>query len=252
MDLRSRLGIWRSVAMYYWKPFNKRRLKQFYARFIKPGDLCFDIGAHLGNRTNAWEALGARVIAVEPQPLCVRFMQRKFQNKSNITIVPKALGQTEGMASLNVSRLTPTISTLSGPDWRKQINSDAWYDVKWEDRIHVEVTTLDSLIAIYGRPAFCKIDVENHELEVLLGLSEPIPCISFEYYPPYTNNSLRCIEHLEGLGRYKFNYSIGESQKLESDEWLTAENVKKILSGFSSKKEYGDIYAQLDDTIKAT
>ena len=71
MNLRERLGIFRSVAMYYWKPFNKRRLKRFYAQFIQPGDLCFDLGAHLGNRANAWLALGAKIVAVEPQPSCV-------------------------------------------------------------------------------------------------------------------------------------------------------------------------------------
>ena len=33
----------------------------------KPASLCFDIGAHAGNRVRCWRALGARVVAVEPQ-----------------------------------------------------------------------------------------------------------------------------------------------------------------------------------------
>ena len=64
--------------MYYGKPFNRRRLKGFYSGFIGKGDLVFDIGAHLGNRSEAWLALGARVIAAEPQPICVQYLQKRF------------------------------------------------------------------------------------------------------------------------------------------------------------------------------
>jgi hypothetical protein len=62
------LGLLRSVLMYHGIPFRRRRLSQFYARFIRPGDLCFDIGAHVGSRLGAWLPLGARIVAVEPQP----------------------------------------------------------------------------------------------------------------------------------------------------------------------------------------
>ena len=49
-NFRSRLGILRSRIMYYGKPFNRRRLRKFYSAFVPKGGLCFDIGAHLGNR----------------------------------------------------------------------------------------------------------------------------------------------------------------------------------------------------------
>ena len=73
--IRSKLGLWRSILIYYWKPFNESRLKQFYGQFITKGDLCFDVGAHLGNRSNAWLKLGAKVVAVEPQPQCIRYLE---------------------------------------------------------------------------------------------------------------------------------------------------------------------------------
>lgn len=44
---------------------------RFYEQFIRPNDICFDIGANMGNRTEVFLKLGAKVIAVEPQSECV-------------------------------------------------------------------------------------------------------------------------------------------------------------------------------------
>ena len=38
-----------------------------YRRFLRPGDLAFDVGAHVGDRVASFRRLGARVVAVEPQ-----------------------------------------------------------------------------------------------------------------------------------------------------------------------------------------
>jgi hypothetical protein len=44
-----------------------RKRLTFYRNFIRNGDLCFDIGANIGTRTEAFLELGAKVVAVEPQ-----------------------------------------------------------------------------------------------------------------------------------------------------------------------------------------
>ena len=245
MNLRERLGIFRSVAMYYWKPFNKRRLKRFYAQFIQPGDLCFDLGAHLGNRTNAWLALGAKVVAVEPQPSCVQYMKRKFRNKANCTIVDKAIGEKPGFTTLYISELTPTVSTLANAEWRDIIDDDTSFDVFWEREETVEVTTFDELIETYGLPAFSKLDIENYEVEALKGLSQPLPCLSVEFYPATIHRAIECIDLLEKLGRYEYNWSFGESQKLNSPDWFDAETMKAYFSKIKRGDEYGDFYARL-------
>ena len=36
---------------------------------VKPGDLAFDIGSHVGDRISSFRRLGARVVALEPQQL---------------------------------------------------------------------------------------------------------------------------------------------------------------------------------------
>ncbi|TMQ91235.1 FkbM family methyltransferase, partial [Actinomadura soli] len=47
MLLRS-YGIARSLVMYYGVPGKHPRATRLYGEFLKPGDLAFDIGAHVG------------------------------------------------------------------------------------------------------------------------------------------------------------------------------------------------------------
>ena len=76
LSLPEAIGIGRSILTYYGIPFRARRLQRFYAQFISPGDLCFHLGAHVGNRTRAMLRLGARVVAVEPSPVFARLLPR--------------------------------------------------------------------------------------------------------------------------------------------------------------------------------
>lgn len=240
-----RLGLIKSILLYYWKPFGLKRMEAFYRQFVQPGDLCFDIGAHVGNRTEVWRRIGARIIAVEPQPYIAAYLRNRFLDEVNVIILEKAISQKQGTRTMFINRANPTISTLAGESWRKQISRDALYTLNWHEHVEVEVTTLDALIETYGIPDFCKLDVENFEKEVLLGLSRPLPCLSVEYYPPAIDKSLECIDILEKLGSYKYNWSFGESMKLECEEWISGSEMKKILSGYSTRREYGDFYALL-------
>lgn len=218
---------------------------RFYKQFVVPGSLCFDLGAHLGNRTNAWLKLGARVIAVEPQPMCIEYMQNRFGVNPKLVIEQIAVGSQAGQLPMHISHFNPTVSTFSDEEWRNIIDDDTPYKVTWEETIMVEVFTLDQLIAKHGMPAFVKIDVENYEVEVLKGLSQPIPSLSVEYFPATIERAVECVGLLETLGRYEYNWSFGESQKLNAKDWLTGEEMKKILSKITIKDSYGDFYARL-------
>ncbi len=54
----------------------------FYGEFVRPGDLAFDIGAHVGDRIGSFRRLGARVVAVEPQPALVRTLRLILRTRS--------------------------------------------------------------------------------------------------------------------------------------------------------------------------
>jgi len=231
--------------MYHAIPFRRRRLTRFYAEFIRPGDLCFDIGAHVGSRLRAWTPLGAGIIAVEPQPECMALLLRWFGDQSHITLLEQAVGAAPGIAELLISSRTPTVTTLS-PDWISAVQQDRGFaSVRWNERAAVTVTTLDELIARYGLPAFCKIDVEGYELAVLNGLSQPIPALSFEYLPACLEAAREGVAHLAKLGPYQFNWSVGEVQCLQSAQWLDNRAMDDQLNRFISAGNSGDIYARL-------
>ena len=218
---------------------------RFYRQFIKPGALCFDVGAHLGNRTDAWLKLGAKVVAIEPQPQCMTYMKNRLGKHSGLILEQIAIGEEAGELPMHISHFNPTVSTFANEDWRKIIDDDTPYKVSWEETIMVEMITLDQLIEKHGLPDFCKIDVENFELEVLKGLSHPIPALSLEYYPATIERAIACVDLLEKIGHYRYNWSYGESQKFNVKDWISAEEMKKVFSGIKRGDSYGDFYAKL-------
>lgn len=242
--MQQRLGLLRSVLMYYANPLKLRRMRRFYAQFIGPGDLCFDLGAHVGNRLLIWSQLGARVIGVEPQPACNALLHRWYGRNPQITLVAEAVGACPGEAPLFVSAATPTVTTLSQP-WIETVQQvDSFAGVRWEEAVSVKVTTLDELISRYGEPRFCKIDVEGFELEVLRGLTRPLAALSFEYIGAARRLAVACVARLEELGSYTFNWSQGEQHRWQSSRWLTAAETIDWLEGLSATSGSGDIYAR--------
>jgi FkbM family methyltransferase len=241
---RRSVGLARSILMYYGVPLRNRALARLYARFVGPGDLCFDIGAHVGNRLWALSKVGACVVALEPQPDCMRLLRRWYGNHASIALVEQAVGSAPGIRTLFVSERSPTVSTLSR-DWIAAVEaSPGFAGVRWDRRIPVRVTTLDELIACYGVPTFCKIDVEGAELEVFSGLSSPLEALSFEYIPDAIDVAVACIGRLGELGRYEYNWSPSELPRLRSSSWLDPAQMANLLRHMPVGGWPGDVYAR--------
>lgn len=245
--LRRGYGIACSTVIYRGNPLKRRRARAFYRQFIRPGDLCFDIGAHVGDRTAHFLALGAQVVAVEPQPRLFAGLQRRFGDNPRVVLIAAALGAAPGKATLAIDPAHPAVATLS-PDYIADAGkSRGFHHVRWSERIDVEVTTLDALIAAHGIPAFCKIDVEGYEHAVLEGLSRPLPALSLEYLPAALDPALIAIARLNRLGTYRFNRSPGETMALAIPRWLGAAEIAAELKRLPREERAGDVYAFLDD-----
>jgi FkbM family methyltransferase len=243
--LRRGYGLLRSAAIYHGNPRLRRRARAFYAQFVGPGDLCFDLGAHLGDRTGHFLALGARVVAIEPQPGPLAVLRRLYGGDPRVVLVAAAVGAAPGEAELAIDPANPTVASLSAA-WREAVARDpGFHRISWRERRRVPVTTLDALIAAHGLPAFCKIDVEGFEAEVIEGLSQPIPTLSLEYVRPALAGTIAAIQRLDGLGPYRFNRSPGESMRLATPEWCSAAAMIRELEALPPDHGSGDVYARL-------
>ena len=239
------VGLLRSLGIY-WRPGRQRGLRRLYRPFVGPGDLVFDVGAHLGDRSVAFAGLGARVVALEPQPHVARWLRRLVRRHRRITVRPEAVGRTPGTAPFAISRRTPTVSTLA-TSWRRRIPNanPSFRRVRWEQIMEVPVTTLDALIEAHGLPAFCKIDVEGSEAEVLAGLSQAVRGVSVEFVAGSLEVAAACVQRLDQLGVYEFNAVAGERRQFVFDQWLTSRRMLEWLDRGVGGVSSGDIYARL-------
>ena len=236
----------RSLSVYYGDPAHEQRMAALYARFVKPGDLAFDIGAHVGDRIGAFRRLGARVVALEPQPLCFRALETLYADDADVTLVEAACGAREGAVSLRVNSANPTVTTAS-PDFVAAADgAPGWEGQTWDATAEARMTTLDALVSAHGVPAFAKIDVEGFEADVLAGLSRPLPALSFEFTTIQRDVAYRCLERLAALGDYRFDIALGESQTLTFGAWVSREDMAAHIAGLPDEANSGDVYGVLD------
>jgi len=240
---RTFLGVVRSLRIYYGGKQDHSAMDRLYARFVKPGDLVFDVGSHVGDRIAAFRRLGARVIACEPQPALVKTLRLIYGRDSSVTIEPVAIGRMEGKIELKINVDNPTVSTVS-PDFVKASQgTPGWEGQNWDKSVTVPMTTLDALIARHGFPTFMKIDIEGFEAEALAGLSQPVAALSFEFTTIQRDVAQTCIARCQELGYVRYNAALGESQTLAHDDWQSAEAIGRWLDGLPMEANSGDVYA---------
>ncbi|HET9902742.1 MAG TPA: FkbM family methyltransferase [Xanthobacteraceae bacterium] len=238
-------GVGRSLRLYYGDPARREAMVRFYGRFVPADALVFDIGAHVGDRVAAFRSLGARVVAVEPQPALVRVLRRLYGRDRAVTIEPCAVGRTDGRVTLRLNLANPTVSTASEDFIAAARGAPGWEDQEWGACIDVPMLTLDALVARHGVPDFMKIDVEGFEAEALHGLTRPPPILSFEFTTIQRGVALTALERCAALGYRGFDAAIGESLTLEHGRWIAAEAMAHWLDALPQSANSGDVYATL-------
>lgn len=242
------LGLYRPARYLYRHVLNRKQLAQLAAEtefflnlIISQKCLCFDVGANIGEKSEALLTAGYRVVAFEPQADCVREIKARCNRfRESFRVQQSAVGARVGESILHV-RTARVLSSLSN-DWGQG-------DI--EASVSVPVTTLDAAIAEVGTPEYIKIDVEGWELEVLKGLSQPVSLLSFEYHliDGGPEAVFVCLDYLARLGTLKINITPMETLTLGLPEWVTLDEFKgRFPAEFIERNDwfYGDIFVRIN------
>jgi FkbM family methyltransferase len=135
------------------------------ARYIREGDNVWDVGANVGYYALSFSGQvgsSGRVFAFEPSPRNLARLHQRTVAAGNVVVIPVALSDTSGRMAFREEQ-DGTTSHISTDRNLGDVNQ----------LITVNVRTGDEVI-LGGEadfPDIIKIDVEGHELEVVLGLS---------------------------------------------------------------------------------
>lgn len=206
------------VEHYFWNylirlPVKNRHRNKFVKKLIKKGDLIFDIGSVQGTYAHIYLSNHAYVIAVESDIKNVDILHQLFDYNDQITILPK--------------RLTDAAT-----------HSDA------------EIT-LQELIATYGTPNYCSLNVKNSKT-LILNLNKPLGALSFPFTMTNFASIEQCIRHLASLGYQQFNFSCRAVPLYMITEWVKPETILEKLKECAHKDHEGNlmwgfIHAKLSD-----
>jgi FkbM family methyltransferase len=214
---------------------DRHREIEFYRRLVGNVDreiTVYDVGANLGDKAEVFRRIPARVVCFEPDRTNIEFLRQRFRNRPEVMIVGKALSDRVGTAEFHVFEEGDAFNTLS-PKWAdavvREVGPRFGLEKNVAGRYNVDTVTLDQAFAWLGRPDYLKIDVEGHELQVLLGMSEVPPVISYEAnLPTFRREAMACLDRLASLApTMEFNYDV--HGQLESPRWLNAADMRSWL-----------------------
>lgn len=218
-------------------------MKKIFEQIIVSDDLVFDVGCNVGDKSNIFLSLGAKVIGFEPQYIPYNVALNRFKDNNRFFIENIALGDKIGTEIIYIADVD-TISSMS-VNFIKEVKKSRFFNSKWNDGEKVNINTIDNIIKIYGIPKFIKIDVEGYELNVLNGLTNSIDCISIEFNPEMLNNTIECIEYIDKLNNYNtiFNYGYREDEYFKFEKWISKNEILSYLKSINDfKYEFGDVY----------
>jgi FkbM family methyltransferase len=216
---------------------------KLFEYIINRNDLVFDVGSNIGNKSEIFLNLGAKVISFEPQENCFNYLLNRFSNNDSIFIERIALDKKVGDEIMYISD-SNTLSSMSEL-FINETKKERFTNHNWMNKISIQVNTLDNMIIKYGEPNFIKIDVEGYELNVLKGLTKKIKLISIEFVPEICQQSIDCIEYIDYVneGNTVFNYVSMENDYFKYNNWLTKKEIINYLKSITDfKHEFGDIY----------
>ncbi len=207
--LRGRRWIVGSSNSGCWLGSYERNQQILLEKYVKEGDVIFDVGAHVGFYTLLGSLLvgdSGQFVAFEPVPRNLTYLKKHLQinSVSNVAIVEAAVSNDDGCGRL-----------LSGP------SSSMWH-IDAQGELDVQTVSLDELVlnAKIPPPNLIKMDIEGAEVLALNGSAKVIS----EFHPVFVLSThgidvhQRCCRFLESAG-YRL-FPIGQTSLDECRELL--------------------------------
>lgn len=183
-------------------PYGRRAMADFETRLllIKPGDLCLDLGANVGDFTRELATRGCDVHAYEPDPTAWERLVANVGALPNVTLHNCAVAATAGVFRLHRSRefaanpLEATVMSSIAFTDRERFQDD--------EAIDVEVRAFRDVVAGFGRRvALVKMDIEGAEFDILRQVfAKPadfdIDAIFCETHERHTRGEFREIDRM--------------------------------------------------------
>ncbi|MFZ5802059.1 MAG: FkbM family methyltransferase [Candidatus Omnitrophota bacterium] len=164
--------------------FFERGLTSLVIRYLKPGMVFYDIGAHFGYFSLlASHLVGARgeVHAFEPTPGTYEILKRNTGAKKNVTAVRTAFWSSAKELSFHdYGEAYSAFNSFFGPRLAHEVASGLR-----PSEHKIQARTVDDYVSRQKRnPDFIKIDAESSEYEILCGMQKTLakvrPMISLE------------------------------------------------------------------------
>jgi FkbM family methyltransferase len=219
-------------------------LEHQYSKWIKPGSIVFDIGAHTGRHLEKFINLvgpNGRVIGFEPLPFAFKELERL--KASNVELFNVALGDKAGSAEFIYNEAAPEESGLQERIYNNPSQAKL-------NKILCEVRCLDDYGSKVPRLDFIKMDIEGGEISCLSAgvkcIERNRPLISVEYgfpsYSAYGHSKFTLYDFCEKIGYVLYDI-YANSLALRRDWELACDSIywdffmvpKEQIKAFESK-----------------
>lgn len=161
-----------------FKGYYEKHLVDTIKRFVKPGDVCVDVGANVGTNTLIMAKCAGpdgMVWAFEPHRGFFRRLEENLRLNSirNVKLFMKALDCTDGRTTLFVA------------DAAVKTASMVPFDPGYSDKVTIETISPETALGSLTRCDFVKIDVDGTEGRILDACRDLLerfsPCVVFEF-----------------------------------------------------------------------
>jgi FkbM family methyltransferase len=168
---------------------------------IMPESVFIDVGAFIGFYSILAAKLGAKVVALEPDPRSFQILLHNVEMsalKNRVIPVNAAVGVSRGLLKFRLAR-----------DLSESSASDYLNDNRVVGILEVQMMSIDEVFKSYGldKVDVIKIDVEGSGLDVVAGasfvLSRFRPIIFFEVHRGYKSDEVTAIKLLRNEYNYK-------------------------------------------------